>query len=133
MTSDWECELCVNARLEDNHLVRPDPSISADDQEPRCVLCPKDNSAVNVKTKPKKSPLEFDIFSAYKPTEGRRWAHVLCSTWMPEIVFTNPGIFKTVEGIATLPRERWEQVRRQVGPHADLFRRVHCVTSGTVR
>lgn len=70
------------------------------------MLCPRDASAVTVK---RKKPLgEFDILAALKPTEGRRWAHVLCSAWIPEIQYTNPATFKMVEGITTIARDRWE-------------------------
>lgn len=72
------------------------------------MLCPRDNSAVTAKRK--RPPGEFDILAALKPTEGRRWAHVLCSAWIPEVQYSNPATFKVVEGITTVPRDKWEQV-----------------------
>ncbi|RSH90248.1 putative PHD type zinc finger protein with BAH domain-containing protein [Saitozyma podzolica] len=98
MGPEWECELCANIKLEENHL------------EPRCLLCPIDTSALNPKSRVKRPPADFDILSALKPTEGRRWAHVLCSAWIPEVIYTNPATFKMVEGVTTILRERWESV-----------------------
>ncbi len=72
------------------------------------MLCPRDASAVT--SKRKKAPGDFDILAALKPTEGRRWAHALCSGWIPEIHYTNPATFKTVEGITTILHDRWEAV-----------------------
>ena len=69
-------------------------------------MCPRDASALTAKRK--KSPMEFDILAALKPTEGRRWAHVLCSALIPEVQYTNPATFKIVEGITTILQERWE-------------------------
>jgi hypothetical protein len=75
------------------------------------MLCPRDTSALSTKPRTKKPPADFDMLSALKPTEGRRWAHVLCSAWIPEVVYTNPGTFKVVEGITTVRKERWSNVR----------------------
>nr|XP_031861887.1 uncharacterized protein CI109_002716 [Kwoniella shandongensis]KAA5528959.1 hypothetical protein CI109_002716 [Kwoniella shandongensis] len=95
MGPTWECELCVNARLEENHL------------EPRCVLCPRDFTAVLTKHK-RKPNVDFDLLSALKPTEGRRWAHILCSAWQGEVKYDDPARLKTVEGVMEVAREKWE-------------------------
>ena len=89
-------------------------SNSPDEQQPSCVLCPRDGPSTGLKnpSRPSKKPAgDFDFLSALKPTEGRRWAHVLCSAWIPEIVYDHPATFKLVEGITTIARERWETVR----------------------
>lgn len=79
-------------------------------QEPRCVLCPRDNSAL-VKAVRKKPPVsDFDMLSAMKPTEGCQWAHVLCSAWIPEVVYTKPATLKAAEGISTILHDRWQEV-----------------------
>ncbi|KAK4688923.1 hypothetical protein P7C73_g1187, partial [Tremellales sp. Uapishka_1] len=96
MGPDWECELCTNVKSLDYNF------------DPKCVLCPRDANTLITKSRSKKSAGDFDILSALKPTEGLRWAHVLCSAWIPELLYTNPGTFKKVEGIAILPLERWE-------------------------
>jgi len=83
----------------------------ADAKEPQCVLCPKDLTTLIAKIKSKKAPSDFDILSAMKPTEGLRWAHILCSTWMPDVLFADAAKFKMVEGIMSLPEERWSTVR----------------------
>ena len=80
-------------------------------QDPKCLLCPRDTSSLTTKVKSKKAPADFDLLSAMKPTEGRRWAHILCSAWIPEIIYTTPGTLKSVEGIANLPVDRWATVR----------------------
>lgn len=80
------------------------------EQLPRCVLCPRDNSATLTKTRLKRTT-DFDALSCYKPTEGSQWAHVLCSAWIPEIIYTDRAAFKWVEGISTLPLVRWTGVR----------------------
>ncbi|WVQ84001.1 hypothetical protein IAT38_006146 [Cryptococcus sp. DSM 104549] len=96
MGPDWECELCANVRLEDNNL------------EPHCVLCPPDHTPVTSKLKKTKPSTEFDQLSALKPTEGRRWAHVLCSACVSEVRYADTARLKTVEGIMDVGREKWE-------------------------
>ncbi|GMK59807.1 hypothetical protein CspeluHIS016_0900240 [Cutaneotrichosporon spelunceum] len=92
----WECELCANVREEEANL------------EPRCVLCPADMSTVNAFIRKKKVVYDFDVLSAMKPTEGCRWAHILCSAWHPEVQYADTRTFKAVEGISTIPADKWE-------------------------
>ena len=92
-------------------------------RNPRCVLCPRDSSAVTTK---KRKAADFDILAALKPTEGRRWAHVLCSAWIPEIQYTDTATFKTAEGITTIPRDRWEGVRQASPRSTQLIRAQVC-------
>lgn len=74
------------------------------------MLCPRDTFALS-KVVRKKTPVsEFDILSALKPTEGCQWAHILCSAWIPEIVYTTPASLKAAEGVSTILRDRWEEV-----------------------
>lgn len=94
----WECELCANEREEEANL------------EPWCVLCPRDSAMVASKIKSKKQVGDFDLLSALKPTEGCRWAHILCSAWMPEVQYANGSTFKTVEGISTIAADKWDAV-----------------------
>lgn len=98
MGPNWECELCANISTEESNL------------EPRCVLCPRDNSALvsRTNTKGKKVPADFDFLAALKPTEGCRWAHILCSAWTPEVQYAHGATFRPVEGISTIPAARWE-------------------------
>lgn len=98
MGPEWECELCSNVHLEESHL------------EPRCVLCPRDASALTTKLRNKKPQGDFDLLSALKPTEGCRWAHILCSAWAPEVQYANGTTLKTVEGISSIADERWAEV-----------------------
>jgi hypothetical protein len=85
-------------------------TVMTDKQNPRCLLCPRDNSLAIAKIKSKRVPSDFDMLSALKPTEGRQWAHVLCSSWIPEIIYTQPGKMKAIEGITNLPVDRWSNV-----------------------
>ena len=78
------------------------------------MLCPKDSTSFIAKIKSKKAPTDFDILSAMKPTEGLRWAHILCSTWMPDVLFADAVKLKMVEGIMSLPEERWATVRHSL-------------------
>lgn len=87
---DWECELCANEKEKESNL------------DPRCVLCPRDANL----PKRKKATGDFDLLSALKPTEGCRWAHILCSAWLPEVQYAT-STFKTVEGISSIPDEKW--------------------------
>jgi hypothetical protein len=107
---------------------------SVDPQDPGCVLCPKDTTALIAKIKSKKAPSDFDILSAMKPTEGLRWAHILCSTWMPDVLFADAARFKMVEGIMSLPEERWATVCSLIKDTLESahFRPAHCATSQEV-
>lgn len=96
--ADWECELCANVHEEEVSL------------EPRCMLCPADMTAVLALARKKKVVYDFDVLSAMKPTEGCRWAHILCAAWHPEVQYADPATYKAVEGISTIAREKWEGV-----------------------
>ncbi|OCF76650.1 hypothetical protein I204_02349 [Kwoniella mangroviensis CBS 8886] len=97
MGSNWECDLCINSKSEERHL------------EPRCVLCPNDLTPITSKIKKKPGQqADFDLLSALKPTEGRRWAHILCSIYVPEVGFADPSRIKTVEGVMEVARDKWE-------------------------
>lgn len=99
MGPNWECELCANVREEESNL------------DPRCVLCPADNSALVARLK-KKAAGDFDVLAALKPTEGCRWAHTLCTIFHPEVLYANGTTLKLVEGISTIPDKRWKSVSR---------------------
>jgi len=72
------------------------------------MLCPKDNSLLTSRIKSKKAPVDFDLLSVLKPTEGCQWAHLLCATWFPDVQYTDGATFKKVEGISTIPDENWD-------------------------
>ncbi|KAH7914580.1 hypothetical protein BJ138DRAFT_1143440 [Hygrophoropsis aurantiaca] len=86
----WMCDLCQNEKT-------MEASLNTD-----CLLCPRKKSR-------KKAVLQgADSFlRASKPTEGQGWAHVLCSVFNPEINFTDVSRLRLVEGISTIPRQRW--------------------------
>lgn len=95
---DWECELCANVRKQEINL------------NPRCLLCPRDNTNLTARIKNKRAPVDFDLLSVLKPTEGCQWAHVLCSAVIPEVQFTHGSTFKAVEGISTIADAQWDSV-----------------------
>ena len=55
-----------------------------------------------------KAPL--GALDAFKPTECNNWAHVLCSVFMPEVVFSDTARLKTVESCGNLPTWRYESL-----------------------
>lgn len=91
--SDWECELCSNEKTEECRV------------EPRCVLCPRTPHLTSKKKI--KNVTEYDLLAALKPSEGRHWAHLLCSTWTNDVKYANATLFKQVEGIMSIGRNRW--------------------------
>jgi hypothetical protein len=53
-----------------------------------------------------------------KITEGLQWAHILCSSWVTEVQFTNTAAYKMIENISSIAKEKWEAVSRPHG-HVD--------------
>ncbi|XP_038691577.1 protein Jade-1-like isoform X2 [Tripterygium wilfordii] len=79
---DWFCAQCLASRLsEDQNQEKPAPF--------SCCLCP-------VKV------------GAMKPTSDGRWAHILCSLFVPEVFFEDP---KGREGIncSMVPKRRFKE------------------------
>nr|AAN75616.2 ZNF1 [Cryptococcus neoformans var. neoformans] len=90
--SDWECDLCVNEKTEECHV------------EPHCVLCPR---TPRLAMKVKRKAAEYDLLTALKPSEGRRWAHLLCSTWTNGVEYGDTVSFKQIEGIMSIRGDIW--------------------------
>ncbi|KAK7056506.1 putative PHD type zinc finger protein with BAH domain-containing protein [Paramarasmius palmivorus] len=85
MVDKWQCDLCRNEEAQEASIYHD------------CLLCPR-----------KRTPPPADSFlRACKPTEGQGWAHVLCSVFIPELVYTDSGHLKSVEGVSTIPDSRW--------------------------
>lgn len=55
-------------------------------------------------------PANDSYLRAIKPTEGQAWAHTLCAVWTSEVQFADTTTLKPVEGISTLPVNRWKAV-----------------------
>ncbi|SNX86598.1 uncharacterized protein MEPE_05307 [Melanopsichium pennsylvanicum] len=55
-----------------------------------------------------KAPL--GALDAFKPTECNNWAHVLCSLFIPEVVYSETTRLKTVESCGNLPLSRYESL-----------------------
>ncbi|KAI3597799.1 hypothetical protein WG66_012548 [Moniliophthora roreri] len=87
----WQCDLCRNVEAQEASIYHD------------CLLCPRSHSDKNTR------PDSF--LRACKPTEGQGWAHVLCSVFIPEVLFTDSGHLKSVEGISTIPISRWTSVK----------------------
>ena len=47
---------------------------------------------------------------ACKPTEGQAWVHVLCSVFIPELMYSDATRLRLVEGISAIPQHRWQNV-----------------------
>lgn len=82
----WRCDVCFN---------EADPTAAL---LPRCVLCGK---------KPPSDPHALSALDVYKATECDGWAHLVCATWMPDIVFGNPEVLHPVEGVGALSTWRY--------------------------
>jgi len=68
-----------------------------------CRLCPRRKGGKE------QAPSTDSFLRASKPTEGQNWAHVLCSVFIPELSFTDAARLRNVEGISTIPRNRWSE------------------------
>lgn len=45
---------------------------------------------------------------AYKQTTTSKWAHVLCSVWIPEVTIGNPSLMEPITDIEKVPKSRWK-------------------------
>ncbi|KAH8833162.1 hypothetical protein DL96DRAFT_1585044 [Flagelloscypha sp. PMI_526] len=101
----WECDICRN-----------DESLEAS-VYPRCLLCPrqsllpvgqKGKQPQNISVAARYANINPDSFlRACKPTEGSGWAHVLCSVFIPEPIFTDPLQLHAVENLNVINHQRW--------------------------
>lgn len=55
-----------------------------------------------------KAPL--GALDAFKPTECNNWAHILCSVFIPEVVYSDTARLKMVESCGNLPTWRYESL-----------------------
>ncbi|KAF9061938.1 hypothetical protein BDP27DRAFT_1406433 [Rhodocollybia butyracea] len=85
---DWRCDLCENEEEQEASIYHD------------CLLCHRPRG-------PTAESPSSSYLRACKVTESHGWAHVLCSTFIPEINFTNTTTLKSVEGITGIPGRRW--------------------------
>ncbi|KAJ5176509.1 uncharacterized protein N7482_002386 [Penicillium canariense] len=45
---------------------------------------------------------------AFKQTTSSKWAHLLCSIWIPEVSIGNPSLMEPVTDVEKVPRSRWK-------------------------
>ncbi|CAG7991825.1 unnamed protein product [Penicillium salamii] len=45
---------------------------------------------------------------AFKQTTSSKWAHLLCSLWIPEVSIGNPSLMEPVTDVEKVPRSRWK-------------------------
>ncbi|RXK35381.1 hypothetical protein M231_07371 [Tremella mesenterica] len=45
---------------------------------------------------------------AFKQTTTGHWAHLLCAIWIPELIVGNPIYMEPVDGVETIPKNRWK-------------------------
>jgi len=58
---------------------------------------------------------EFDYMHAIKPTEGYKWAHVLCSTFVGDLQWSDGQNLRVTEGIMSLKAIQFGRVRIAAG------------------
>ncbi|KAE9396813.1 BAH-domain-containing protein [Gymnopus androsaceus JB14] len=88
---EWRCDLCENEETQEASVYHD------------CLLCPRSPSRGPAHT----GPPPTSYLRACKVTESQGWAHVLCSTFIPEINFTDTTTLRCVEGISGIPSKRW--------------------------
>ncbi|KAL5594467.1 hypothetical protein BROUX41_001400 [Berkeleyomyces rouxiae] len=119
----WTCDTCINDRS---------PQVSLDY---RCVLCPLDTTTydfvgVPEKTSRKKDKADreqakkaaeyyskkqeengrpADPREALKRTADNNWIHITCAALTPELQFGNTETLVPVEGVASIPRARFDR------------------------
>ncbi|KAJ5105084.1 hypothetical protein NUU61_002431 [Penicillium alfredii] len=49
-----------------------------------------------------------NIEGAFKQTTSSKWAHLLCSIWIPEVSIGNPSLMEPVTDVEKVPRSRWK-------------------------
>ncbi|KAG2075540.1 hypothetical protein BDR04DRAFT_1091037 [Suillus decipiens] len=86
----WICDICQNKETLES-------SMHTD-----CLLCPRRKSK-----KKTQFPNADSFLRASKPTEGQGWAHVLCAVFTPEISFSDVSQLRLIEGISSIPKQRW--------------------------
>ncbi|KAJ6107701.1 hypothetical protein N7523_009024 [Penicillium sp. IBT 18751x] len=45
---------------------------------------------------------------AFKQTTSSKWAHLLCSIWIPEVSIGNPSLMEPITDVEKVPRSRWK-------------------------
>lgn len=45
---------------------------------------------------------------AFKQTTSSKWAHLLCSIWIPEVSIGNPSLMEPVTDVEKVPKSRWK-------------------------
>ncbi|KDQ61451.1 hypothetical protein JAAARDRAFT_190222 [Jaapia argillacea MUCL 33604] len=88
----WLCELCQNVKTLEASL------------NTNCLLCPGTHRN---RKKDDLYPAPDTYLRACKPTEGQGWVHSLCSVFIPETTFSDSSRLRVVEGISTVPTNRW--------------------------
>lgn len=95
----WFCEACTNEKKLEAALV------------PKCVLCPsvrKTKTATPANAAAASTTTEpLTGLDAFKPTECNNWIHLICSVFMPDLLFADAVRFQPVEGAGHLPLWRY--------------------------
>nr|POE77582.1 isoform 2 of peregrin [Quercus suber] len=56
---------------------------------PTCIFCP-------------------NVDGAFKQTSTRRWSHLLCSIWIPEVTIANATFMEPITDVDKVPKGRWK-------------------------
>ncbi|CAH2351387.1 nuA3 HAT complex component Nto1p [[Candida] railenensis] len=58
-------------------------------REVHCIFCPSTTGA-------------------FKQLDSSMWSHVICALWITELYFANPIYMEPIEGVDTIPKNRWK-------------------------
>uniref|UniRef100_A0A0N4ZVF4 PHD-type domain-containing protein n=1 Tax=Parastrongyloides trichosuri TaxID=131310 RepID=A0A0N4ZVF4_PARTI len=89
------CEICNTAVHQDCYGISPLPS--------RKWFCEKCEVNPTIQRKCAFCPFKG---GAMKQTICGRWAHVICTMWLPEVYFQDPDIMKNISGVDKCLRDR---------------------------
>ncbi|GAC95348.1 potential Snt2p-like DNA binding protein [Pseudozyma hubeiensis SY62] len=114
------CILCSTAAQEDSAANSAKHAAAAGGGEGKARGRPKASAVAAedaVKRETASTPIAANVIKAplgaldaFKPTECNNWAHVLCSVFIPEVVYSDTTRLKTVESCGNLPTWRYESL-----------------------
>lgn len=104
---DWLCDLCSLQQKAKKDFRPKFPEFAGENAlrlrkpftppDPRCCLCPE---MILLPDQADKAPLT--ALDALKITEGNAMVHLICALWHKNITFTDPNLFRLVEGVVSV-------------------------------
>ena len=71
------------------------------------MLCPRSSSDRKGALNSAAVKRDAGFLRSGKPTEGQSWVHTLCSIFHPDVQYADAGLLRTVEGVSTIPAQKW--------------------------